>query len=204
MSDDNITPGSSTESIGHNITKQSDDPLTYRVATLLDCEALSLLINSCYRGEASCQGWTTEHFLLGGQRIDVDMLADIINDSTGVFLVFFDPIEKFLVGGVYLQHKSAAKSAYLGMLTVRPDLQTRGYGKFIMLVAENYAVDNWNVEFMEMTVIIHRSELIAYYNRRGYINTGRREPFPMHDIKYGIPKRQDLEFYVLQKSLKKT
>ena len=54
-----------------------------------------------------------------------------------------------------------------------------------------------------MTVITHRTELIAYYNRRGYVDSGRREPFPMHDIKFGIPKRTDLEFCVLKKCVKK-
>jgi len=204
MSAANISESISTELIKQNIIKQSDVPLTYRIATLLDCESLSLLINSCFRGESSCQGWTTEHWLVGGQRINVEMLTDIINDNTSIILVFFDPTEKFLVGCARLQHKPITKRAYLGLITVRPDLQMQGYGKFIMSVAENYAINNWNIEYIEMTVIIHRSELIAYYNRRGYVNTGRREPFPMHDIRAGIPKRTDLEFFVLEKSMKKT
>jgi len=203
MSTSKIAESASTESIQQNITKQSDDPLTYRVATLSDIESLHLLINSCNRGEVSCQGWTTEDSLLEGQRTDPPMLTDIINDSTNTFLVFFDPVEKFLVGCANVQHKPATKSAHLGMLAVRPDFQTRGYGKFIMSVAENYAVNNWNAEYIEMTVIIHRTELIAYYNRRGYVNTGRHEPFPMHDTRYGIPKRTDLEFLVLRKYVKK-
>lgn len=184
-----------------SVSKETGAPLTYRVATLQDCESLCQLINSCYRGESSCQGWTTEFSFLGGQRLDVEMLNDIINDETSVILVFFDPIEKFLVGSAQLQHKPTTKSAYFGLLTVRPDLQARGYGKFIMSVAENYAVNNWNVEYIEMTVIIHRDELIAYYNRRGYVNTGRREPFPLDDVRCGIPKRRDLEFFVLKKDM---
>jgi GNAT superfamily N-acetyltransferase len=202
MSDANITKSITTGSIEPTIAGGVDVPLTYRIAILSDCESLNLLVNSGFRGESSCQGWTTEDALVGGQRIDVQMLADMINDNTSVILVFFHPIKKMLIGCVYLKHKSAIKTAYLGILTVRPDLQTQGYGKFIMSVAENYVVNNWNVEYIEMTVIIHRTELIAYYNRRGYSNTGRREPFPIHDIRCGIPKRTDLEFCVLQKSVK--
>jgi ribosomal protein S18 acetylase RimI-like enzyme len=194
----------STTKISENASiNQSDAPLTYRVATLQDCESLSLLINSAYRGESSCQGWTTEDSLVGGQRVDIQMLTDVINDHKNVILVFFDRTDQTLIGCVQLQHKPEVKSAYLRMLTVRPNLQGQGYGKFIMSVAENYAVNNWNVEYVEMTVIIQRSELIAYYNRRGYVDTGLRKPFPSHDIKFGIPKRNDLEFCVMQKCFKK-
>jgi ribosomal protein S18 acetylase RimI-like enzyme len=203
MSTANIAECASIESIEQNNTKQSDVPLTYRVATLLDCESLSLLVNSSYRGESSCQGWTTEDSLVGGPRIDVQMLADIINDNTNIILVFFDLTDKILVGCTHLQLKSAIKAAYLGMLTVRPNLQAKEYGKFIMSVAENYAVNNWNVEYMEMTVIIFREELIAYYKRRGYVDTGRREPFPIDYIKFVIPKKANLEFCVLKKYVKK-
>ncbi|CAF1302340.1 unnamed protein product [Rotaria sordida] len=70
------------------------------------------------------------------------------------------------------------------MLTVRPDLQTRGYGKFILSMAENYAVNKWNIDDIDMTVLIQRPELIEYYKRRGYIDTGQREPYPMHGNKY--------------------
>ena len=53
-----------------------------------------------------------------------------------------------------------------------PDFQSRGYGKFILSVAENYAVNIWDVEYAELNVMIQRPELMSYYNRRGYIDTG--------------------------------
>lgn len=52
-----------------------------------------------------------------------------------------------------------------------------------------------------MTVISVRSELIAWYARRGYQRTGERAPFPYGDARFGEPKRDDLEFVVLQKSI---
>jgi hypothetical protein len=39
-----------------------------------------------------------------------------------------------------------------------------------------------------MTVISVRTELIAYYERQGYQQTGKTEPFPT-DPRYGIPKQ---------------
>jgi hypothetical protein len=52
-----------------------------------------------------------------------------------------------------------------------------------------------------MTVIAQRAELIAWYERRGYRLTGERRPFPKTDPRFGLPKRDDLEFVVLAKPL---
>ncbi|CAF0886052.1 unnamed protein product [Adineta steineri] len=88
------------------------------------------------------------------------------------------------------------------MLAVRPDLQTQGFGKFIISTAENYALNNWNVEYIEMSTITLRTELIVFYHRRGYFDTGRREPFPAEHGKYGVPKQNGLELCFLRKSIK--
>jgi hypothetical protein len=37
-----------------------------------------------------------------------------------------------------------------------------------------------------MTVISMRTELIDWYKRHGYIDTGDREPFPVNDIHISI------------------
>ena len=54
---------------------------------------------------------------------------------------------------------------------------------------------------IEMTVIAQRDELIAWYERRGYALTGERRPFPAHDPRFGLPRRDDLEFVVMEKAL---
>jgi hypothetical protein len=51
-----------------------------------------------------------------------------------------------------------------------------------------------------MTVISVRKELIAFYERRGYKNTGETKPFPMTEPKFGLPK-QLLEFIVMEKEI---
>jgi hypothetical protein len=56
---------------------------------------------------------------------------------------------------------------------------------------------------VEMTVIIQRIDLIAWYGRRGYAPTGERRPFPYGDERFGLPRREDLEFTVLAKPLTK-
>jgi hypothetical protein len=47
---------------------------------------------------------------------------------------------------------------------------------------------------MHMTVISDRTELIDYYVRRGYVNTGRTSPFP-------VPSVTHLSMVVLEKAL---
>ena len=182
------------------INECTSDWLTYRVATGSDCASLVELVNCSYYGELACQGWTNVNALVDGHRTNIDALYDIINTTESVILIFFDKVKQVQIGCASVQRKQDIKIAEIGMLAVRPDFQKRGYGKMILSVVEKYAIDQWNVDYIEMTVVIQRSELIAYYNRRGYTDTGQREPFPPDE--FGRPKRNDLEFCTLRKCVK--
>jgi len=76
---------------------------------------------------------------------------------------------------------------YFGMLTVNPELQTQGIGKKLLLRVEVIAQE-LGLKTIRMTVIGQREELIAFYERRGYRRTGKTEPFPDHDPRFGLPK----------------
>lgn len=52
-----------------------------------------------------------------------------------------------------------------------------------------------------MTVIKQRTDLIAFYERRGYTDTRQMSPFPYGDERFGEPQRDDLEFTLLTKPL---
>jgi ribosomal protein S18 acetylase RimI-like enzyme len=92
-------------------------------------------------------------------------------------------------------------TAYFGMFAVVPTLQGGGVGGKVLAEAERRAVALWSATAMEMTVIRQRDELIAWYERRGYRRTGETRPFPHGDERFGLPRRSDLEFAVLTKSL---
>ncbi len=171
----------------------------FGIAEAGDAETLSRLVNSAYRGESSRRGWTTEADLLGGQRTDPDTLREMISQAGNKILLMHRHTD--FIGCVFLKQRAA--SAYLGMLTVKPELQTSGAGKRLLAAAEDWVFENWNIRLIEMTVIRQRSELIAWYGRRGYVNTQRIEPFPYGDEKFGLPKRPDLEFAVLEKRLRR-
>ena len=67
--------------------------------------------------------------------------------------------------------------------------------------AERIVRDEWGVRAMRMTVIDVRDELIAFYERRGYVRTGVFKPFPYGDERFGVPRRPDLRFEILEKRL---
>jgi predicted N-acetyltransferase YhbS len=173
-----------------------------RRATANDIPALHALIESAYRGDIAKRGWTHEADLLGGQRTDTEALAEIVADAKQTLLVA--EAEGSLVGCVLVAHKRTENGApigYLGMLTVRPDLQAAGLGRALIAAAESHARAG-GAESMEMTVIKSRTELIDWYLRRGYALSGREEPFPLDDPRFGLPKTRDLSFVVLTKSLR--
>ncbi|MFT4198037.1 MAG: GNAT family N-acetyltransferase [Pseudoxanthomonas sp.] len=171
-------------------------PLTFRDATVADIPALVALITSAYRGDASRAGWTTEADLLDGARIDPDVLrADLERPRSRVLLV-----EQ---GGTPVACAHVAEedgAGYFGMFAVSPVLQGAGIGKLLLARAED-AARGWGLAAMRMSVIDLRDSLIAFYQRRGYVRTGIKKPFPYGDVRFGIPLRDDLRFEVLEKVL---
>lgn len=172
--------------------------LTIRPATPADVPALLDLVTSAYRGDSARRGWSHEADLLDGQRTDVEALSDLIAAPRSAILLAFRDAD--LVGCVQVTEPKP-NSAYLGLLSVRPDLQAAGLGRALIATAEKYAREALGATEMEMTVIRQRTELIAWYERRGYRLTGEERPFPTTDPRFGLPRRDDLAFVVLAKPL---
>lgn len=170
--------------------------LRHRDATVADIPAIVGLVTAAYRGEASRAGWTTEADLLDGERIDPALLqADIERPRSRVLLAERDGA---LVACAHVAVEDGA--GYFGMFAVRPDLQGAGLGRALLAGAERVVREEWALPAMRMTVIDVRDELIAWYERRGYRRTGIRKPFPYGDARFGIPRRDDLRFEVLEKT----
>lgn len=164
-------------------------------STLQDIPSLTTLINSAYRGETSKKGWTTEAHLLAGKRTTEEELEQIILDPKNTFLKYSENDK--IIGSVLLVEKG--DQLYVGMLTVSPELQNSGIGKKMLAEAEIHA-KTVGLSTLSMTVVSVRSELIAWYKRHGYVETGEREPFPSSDIHINISDKP-LEFIHLEKRL---
>jgi ribosomal protein S18 acetylase RimI-like enzyme len=171
--------------------------IKFRTATEQDVDAIVKLVNSAYRGDYSKQGWTTEADILGGQRTDPESMRLIIQDHNNQIEL---AIEDNKIIGSFHARWDLPSSLYFGMLTIEPSLQNSGLGKKLLAHVESMARAK-KVDRILMSVIHVRSELIAYYERRGYKATGLWEPFPEDDPKYGLPKIKGLKLLEFAKKL---
>jgi ribosomal protein S18 acetylase RimI-like enzyme len=167
-------------------------------ATDADLDALAALINSAYRGDSSRAGWTTEADYLTGQRTDARALRrDRAAKPEAVILTLKEVEDGPFLACVWVE-PAGDDVWYLGMLTVRPDLQDAGLGRALIDIAEAYARTRGGRR-MKMTVVHIRDTLIAWYERRGFHLTGAEEPFPHGDDLGAL--RDDLKFLVMEKAL---
>lgn len=179
-------------------SQSQKENIVFRIAQASDNIEISNLVNSAYRGDVSKVGWTTEADLLGGQRTDPEAIAELIAKPNNYFLLGI--LEGKIVGSLQLE-KVSDRTCYFGMFSVNPKLQNAGVGKKMMAESERFAKEALKCQFMEMTVITVRQELISYYERRGYKATGEVRPFPYGDERFGIPKFQDIKLGVFEKKI---
>lgn len=153
------------------------DTVTIRPATREDLLAIHPIIERAYRGETARAGWTHEaDLIIDSPRTDIATLTAIVEDP-GQRLLIADTVAG-LLGCVQVTSKGDGL-AYLGLLCVDPGLQSGGLGKQLVTAAEACARDVFGAAQMEMTVIDRRAELIAFYQRRGYRNSGEKRDFPV-------------------------
>lgn len=172
--------------------------IRFQTATINESEKLSELVNSAYRGDYSKQGWTTEADLLDGQRTDAPSLNALIETPLNQFELAFEGKSLKLLGSVHLVQE-LPDTLYFGMLTVEPSLQGQGFGKILLKHAEDVA-RGYGFKKLRCTVIPTRKELIDFYKRRGFKETGKFEEFPV-DEKFGIPKVEGLKLQEFIKEL---
>jgi ribosomal protein S18 acetylase RimI-like enzyme len=157
------------------------------------------LVNLAFRGTGPPASWNIENFI-EGQRLNESLLReDLAAKPEAHLLSYRDDPDGPLLGTVLLDPKKDGVW-YLGLLSVRPDLQKRKLGRTLLAAAEHYAKQR-GARRIQMTVVNVRDTLIAWYERRGYTLTSETRPFPYGDDRFGRPLRDDLYFVVLQKDI---
>ena len=160
-----------------------------------DLPFIAALVNSAYRGDEAKKGWTHEADLIEGDlRTDMHSLQQALDNPAATILAYRENGK--ISGCVYLEKLNGI--LYLGMLSVQPDIQSKGIGKKLLQAAEIHAREQ-HCSIIQMTVISVRHELINWYRRQGYEPTGETRPFH-DDGRFGQPRRQ-LEFIVMEKKL---
>ena len=162
-----------------------------RLARAHDAPMLRALIERAYRGDSARRGWTNEADLLDDERTSVAEIKGLIVSADKRVLVAEQA--GALIGTVTVTDLGGAK-AYLGMLCVEPTLQAAGLGRTLINRIEEIAARDFGAKMMEMTVIDQRPELVRYYERRGYHDTGERRPFP-------VPYPVDFAMVVLERAI---
>lgn len=153
--------------------------LHFHKAELVDAQEVAALINSAYRGEGSRAGWTTEADLLDGLRTTTPEIASIIKREDAFILI--GVLNDKIVATICceLQIISGKSTAHFGMIAVKPTSQNRGYGTEIIQAAEAMTLRQWRVAGFHMAVISIRNELIAFYEKLGFLRTGEFKDFPI-------------------------
>jgi ribosomal protein S18 acetylase RimI-like enzyme len=138
-----------------------------------DTPALTDLVNRAFE---------VEGFFVEGQRASADEIAALI--QSGGFLVLED--EHGICAAILYQgpgeHPGSPPShAYLGLLSVRPELQGMGLGRRLVRVAEALA-EAAGARSMSLRVVNLREELSRWYKGLGYREVGTA-PFNHHRLK---------------------
>lgn len=165
-------------------------------ANIADISQIVRLLNAAYRGENSNKGWTTESHLIGGDiRTDDKSVVEVLNMAGSVILKCED-MNNVIIGTINLQKHN--QKLYLGMFAVSPLHQGTGIGKQLLKAAELHA-KKVTCNTIYMTVISVRFDVIEWYKRHGYIETGEHKPF----IEDGLTGNHlvPLEFIVLEKAV---
>ncbi|OCL94367.1 GNAT family N-acetyltransferase [Arcobacter porcinus] len=154
------------------------------------------IINIAYR-KISASGWTGESHLLSGIRVNEAMLEEMLeNENIRTFLAKKD--DKVLAT---IQVKKEDLNLVIGLFAVDTDMQSSGIGKKLLEFAENRAKDIFkDCKKFIMEVISSRTELIAYYNRRGYKNTDVYLEFPKSDL-WAPTTKEEIKLLVLEKEI---
>src|ERR1700679_1515564 len=157
-----------------------------------DYPAIVDLANLAYRGTGPSASWNIENFIEGQRLNDSLLREDLAAKPNALLLTYRDDPGGPLLGTVWLDPVKDGVW-YLGLLTIRPDMQQRKLGQPLLTAAEAFAKQH-GAHRIQMTVVNVRDILIAWYERRGYTVTPEPPPFPYGEQRSGKPLRDDLHF----------
>jgi ribosomal protein S18 acetylase RimI-like enzyme len=173
--------------------------MTLEDASPADLPAIVALMNRAYRPAPGQGGWATEADYIDGDRTTLALLRADLAAAPDAHLLVAHDAHGAPDRCVWLAPHGDSVW-YLGSLAIDPALQGGGAGRAMLAACEGWIAVRGGRR-VRMTVVNVRDALIAWYERRGYARTGETEPWPYGDDRYGVPRRDDLCFVVLEKLL---
>ncbi|MEN8976490.1 GNAT family N-acetyltransferase [Acinetobacter baumannii] len=150
--------------------------LVIQQAKILDSRKIQKLVNKAYSSSDAGRSWTNESRVVSGERITVEQLQELFNaKNTSIIIAKLD---RKIVGTVTLINESYYVK--LNMLAVDPEYQQYGIGKQLLQYSEQYLLEEFQSKKIRIDVVSSRTELIAFYERRGYVNCNTTYPYPTH------------------------
>ncbi|KAI8817174.1 putative acetyltransferase [Fimicolochytrium jonesii] len=170
-----------------------------RPATLDDVDAIVATLNEAYRGDG---GWTTEKHLIKGDRAYASEIIPLIASrptSEGVLLVYHPASSPQPLACVDVEFRGNGRG-YFGLFAVRHALQGKGVGNLLM----EEAFGRMRAEgctTAEITVLHVRKDIIAWYQRKGFVSTGKLMDFPQTSDRAQLLPGVDGRLVYLEKQL---
>jgi len=161
----------------------------------MDAGKIATLVNKAYRPSVPERGWTHEANLVSGQRTTEEQVLSLDCSRASILVLCQD---SNIVACVRV--KCGENSADIGMLATDPNHQMQGLGKLMLNCAEQHALEHFGIASFKMSVLSSRSELIAYYERRGYTRTGEVSSYPAA-AGFGEPIIDGLKVEILVKQV---
>jgi len=152
-----------------NHLMNSNALIRVRVANDADAAAIASITNAAFAVET----------FIEGMRTDAQRVAQMM--QLGEFLVAVER-DEWLVASVYVQTRGAR--GYFGMLAVDPIYQGKGFGARMVQAAEHHCRER-GCQAMDITVLSLRTELLPFYHRLGYAESGTEEFHPSRPLKSG-------------------
>lgn len=171
--------------------------INIREAIATDILSLETLVNLAYRGGKATVAWKNENHLVVGPRATAAGLQEQVSSPDTTILV--SEADEHLSGCVLIEKKG--ENSHIGMLSVHPEMQNLGLGKMLITKAEEYAREQFHSKNAIMFVLSGRPELLGWYEKLGYSQTGKTAPFPNNPAIGLQPLSADAHFCVISKAL---
>lgn len=161
-----------------------------------DCPAIQQLVNHAYAATGSTRAWTSESGIVSGQRITLAEVEQLLA-TPGTHVLVARQAEN-VVGTVTLI--DGTDYCKLNMLAVDPACQQYGLGKQLIEHGEALLRQHFHSRKLRIDVVASRHALIAFYQRRGFINLNIPYPYPLHLVAT-TPLDSGLMVEVLEKEI---